>query len=46
MINSYIGITDRDWFDTLKSASGLAGLDEVNFWKPGGSTNFRALRFC
>ena len=35
----YVGITDYDWFKTLKQAK----CDEVNFWKPGGRTNFKAL---
>lgn len=35
----YVGITDYDWFTILKDES----CDEVNFWKPGGRTNFRAL---
>lgn len=35
----YVGITDYAWFKTLKQA----GCDEVNFWKPGGNTNFKAL---
>jgi putative restriction endonuclease len=35
----YVGITDYDWFKTLKKAN----CDEVNFWKPGGRTNFKAL---
>jgi len=35
----YVGITDFDWFNTLKKAN----RDEVNFWKPGGSSNFKAL---
>lgn len=35
----YVGITDYDWFNTLKQAK----CDEVNFWKPGGRTNFKAL---
>jgi len=35
----YVGITDYDWFMTLKQAK----CDEVNFWKPGGRTNFKAL---
>ena len=35
----YVGITDYDWFKTLKRAN----CDEVNFWKPGGRTNFKAL---
>lgn len=35
----YVGITDYNWFKTLKQAN----CDEVNFWKPGGRTNFKAL---
>lgn len=35
----YVGVTDYDWFMTLKQAH----CDEVNFWKPGGNTNFKAL---
>jgi len=30
----YVGVTDYGWFEFL---SGRAGLDEVNFWRPGGS---------
>lgn len=36
----YVGITDYDWFKTLKEEKS----DEVNFWKPGGKTNFKALK--
>ncbi len=35
----YVGITDYDWFKILKQAN----CDEVNFWKPGGRANFKAL---
>ena len=41
MVNLYIGITDYDWFRFL---SALPSIEEVNFWQPGGRTNFRALR--
>jgi putative restriction endonuclease len=41
MVNIYVGITDYDWFRFL---SALPGIDEVNFWQPGGQTNFQALR--
>ena len=41
MVNLYVGITDYDWFRFL---SALPGIDEVNFWQPGGRTNFQALR--
>jgi len=40
-VKAYVGITDGDWFSFL---SGRPDLDEVNFWQPGGSTRFRALR--
>ena len=41
MVNLYVGITDYDWFRFL---SALPGIDEVNFWQPGGRTNFQAPR--
>jgi putative restriction endonuclease len=41
MVNLYVGITDYDWFRFLSAQSGV---DEVNFWQPGGRTNFRALQ--
>ena len=41
MVSLYIGITDYDW---LRFLSALPGADEVNFWQPGGRTNFKALQ--
>jgi putative restriction endonuclease len=41
MVNLYIGITDYEWFRYL---SALPSVDEVNFWQPGGRTNFKALQ--
>jgi len=35
----YVGVTDYEWYRILKQAN----CDEVNFWKPGGKTNFKAL---
>ncbi|WP_353893556.1 HNH endonuclease [Proteinivorax hydrogeniformans] len=35
----YVGITDYSWFKTLKREN----CDEINFWKPGGKINFKAL---
>lgn len=35
----YVGITDFDWFTTLRDTN----CAEVNFWKPGGRTAFKAL---
>jgi putative restriction endonuclease len=35
----FVGITDRDWYELLRR---LPGLEEVNFWAPGGKP-FRAL---
>jgi len=37
----YVGVTDNDWFRFLRDRPGL---DEVNFWQPGGSHLFRALQ--
>lgn len=36
----YVGVTDNDWFDYLKS---LPGIDEVNFWQPSPGSQFRSL---
>jgi len=36
----YVGITDQGWFERL---AGLGEMAEVNFWRPGGSAQFRAL---
>ncbi len=36
----YAGVTDQDWFDYLRSQSGL---DEVNFWQPSPNAEFRAI---
>jgi putative restriction endonuclease len=41
MVNLYVGITDYDWFGFL---SALQSVEEVNFWQPGGRTNFKALQ--
>lgn len=35
----YVGVTDYDWYSILKQQN----CDEVNFWKPGGNTNFKAI---
>lgn len=37
----YVGVTDQDWFDYLRSQPKV---DEVNFWQPAGSNHFRALQ--
>ena len=39
LIKMYVGITDFEWFRTLKQAN----CEEVNSWKPGGRTDFKAL---
>jgi putative restriction endonuclease len=36
----YVDVTDNDWFDFLRQRPAI---DEVNFWKPTGETNFRAV---
>lgn len=40
-MQAYVGITDYEWYQLLANRSTL---DEVNFWQPGGSRVFRALR--
>jgi putative restriction endonuclease len=39
-MDAYIGVTDFDWYRTLIAQPGI---DEVNFWKPGGEQTFAAL---
>jgi len=36
----YVGVTDKAWFDFLAERRP----DEVNFWRPSGTTAFRALQ--
>jgi len=36
----YVGVTDKEWFDTLSSHNSL---EEVNFWQPSGNRQFRIL---
>ncbi|GAA0947176.1 HNH endonuclease [Nonomuraea longicatena] len=40
-MKAYVGITDGNWYRFL---SARPGLTEANFWRPSGSTTFRALR--
>lgn len=39
-IKIYVGVTDLDWFEYLSARNP----DEVNFWQPGGRSQFRALQ--
>jgi putative restriction endonuclease len=39
-LKAFVGVTDGDWFGML---AGIAGIDEVNFWQPGGNRPFKAL---
>jgi putative restriction endonuclease len=39
-MKAYVGVTDLDWFELL---SRQPQLDEVNFWQPGGSRQFKTL---
>ena len=39
-MKGYIGITDNDWFEFLAKQPGI---DEVNFWQPGGKSRFQVL---
>lgn len=40
-MQAYVGITDKDWFELIASSPNL---EEINFWQPGGSHVFRALK--
>ena len=39
-MKAFVGVTDNEWFAFL---SNLPGIDEVNFWQPGGRHLFRTL---
>lgn len=39
-MRAWIGVTDEDWFRMLASEPGL---DELNFWQPGGTRVFKSL---
>jgi putative restriction endonuclease len=39
-VRFFVGVTDYDWFTYLKAQQA----DEVNFWQPSGSSQFRALQ--
>ncbi|ASG23243.1 HNH endonuclease [Nitrospirillum viridazoti] len=41
MISIFVAVTDFDWYRYLAAQPGL---EEVNFWQPGGKTAFKALR--
>src|ERR1700710_1153168 len=40
MVRLYVGVTDKSWFDTLSASLP----DEVNFWQPSGTTQFKVLQ--
>ncbi len=39
-VKAYVGVTDGDWY---RSLSARPDIGEVNFWRPGGGREFRAL---
>jgi putative restriction endonuclease len=39
-MRAWVAVTDRDWFRFLHERRGI---DEVNFWQPGGEREFRIL---
>jgi putative restriction endonuclease len=39
-VRAYVGVTDGEWYRFLAARPSL---DEVNFWRPGGSREFRVL---
>ncbi|MGH2739608.1 MAG: HNH endonuclease [Actinomycetota bacterium] len=40
-MRAYVAVTDKDWFDFLRSRPHL---DEVNFWQPSAQRPFAAIR--
>jgi putative restriction endonuclease len=40
-MRAFIAVTDGDWYDFLRRQPGI---DEVNFWQPGGTRLFRTLK--
>jgi putative restriction endonuclease len=40
-MNGWVGVTDNEWFAFLARQPEI---DEVNFWQPGGKTQFRVLK--
>lgn len=40
MVNLYVGVTDYDWFRFLAARPERSS---VNFWQPGGKSNFKAI---
>jgi len=40
-MKTYVGVTDSDWYGLISSEPAI---DEVNFWQPGGSRQFKALQ--
>jgi putative restriction endonuclease len=40
LVKLYVAVTDNDWFQFLRARPDL---DEVNFWQPSGSREFRLL---
>lgn len=41
MIRSFVGVTDKTWFDCLRNQPSIS---EINFWQPSGKQQFRALQ--
>lgn len=37
----YVGLTDQNWFEHLAALNPQP--DEINFWRPGGATSFKAI---
>jgi len=41
LVRLYVGVTDSSWFDQLRASQPH---DEVNFWQPSGTVQFKALQ--
>lgn len=41
MVNVFVGVTDGEWFSFLSARGSTEG---INFWQPGGQTQFKVLQ--
>lgn len=41
MVQIYVGVTDGDWFEFLAARRSI---ESINFWQPGGQTQFKAVQ--
>lgn len=42
-MNFYVGNTDFDWYSFLKAKNNPLAPEDINFWKPGANSTFKAI---